>query len=268
MTRCHRSPRRTTAPQRTTDTLGGFTDRDGAAVSVPDPPAGGSHYGSIGAFQGQTYGRNAFAQYTAQEADVLVRALDLRHDDRILDVGCGNGRHVARLRELGYDATGVDLSPEVLAGGVSGLAAARAQHLPFATASVDGVFCVCQGGFGISVPKDRQAVSEWSRVLRTGGRLALTAFSLVFAARYMAEGDTIDVARGLHHHLAEVAGPDGQHRRFDLWTAAYSVPHLRQMLADEGLRVLGIAGVEPGGYQLQRPPGTADPEVLVWAERI
>ncbi len=245
----------------------GFTDRNGEPVDVPEPPVGGSVYADIGDFQGREYHRNAFAKGTAQEAGVLAQVLDLAPGEVVLDVGCGNGRHVQAFRGMGHRAVGLDLSPAVLAGGAEGLVAGRAQQLPFATGSIDAVISVCQGGFGITPLQDELAVAEWSRVLRTGGRVALTAFSLVFASRFMVDGESIEVERGLHHHLADVRGPDGARRSFDLWTAAYSVPHLVHLLRHHGLEVIGTAGVEPGAYQCDRPPSVSDPEVLIWAKR-
>ncbi len=249
----------------------GFTDRDGRRVDVPEPPPSGSHYAAIGRFQGQEYRRNAFARGTGQEAGVLATALDLPSGAVILDVGCGNGRHVSALRALGYRAVGLDLAPEVLAGGDAAadgaVVAGRAQQLPFADGSMDGLISVCQGGFGITPAQDDLAVGEWYRVLRTGGSVALTAFSLVYASRFMVLGEAIDVERGLHHHLADVRGPDGERRSFDLWTAAYSVPHLCGMLDQHGFTVVRTAGVEPGDYQIADPPSVTDPEVLVVAKR-
>lgn len=244
-----------------------WTDRDGQPVDVGDPPPAGSYYRAIGAFQGDTYHRNAFAQGTAQEADVLAEVLSVGPGGRLLDVGCGNGRHVAALRSSGVDAVGLDLSPEVLAGGPVGGVAGDSAALPFDDGSFDAVMSVCQGGFGLSPARDGVAMAEWRRVLRPGGRLALTAFSLVFAARFMGEGEAIDVDRGLHHHLAEVRGPDGAARRFDLWTAAYTPAQLRLLLDRAGFSVLGMTGVDAGAYQASRPPTISDSELLVWAER-
>ncbi len=244
-----------------------FSNADGRPVEVPQPPPSGSWYDHIGAFQGAEYGRNAFARGTLQEAAVLAQALALPPGSRILDVGCGNGRHVAALRDTGYQAVGVDLSPEVLGAGQGPLAATLAQALPFADGSFDGVISVCQGGFGISAAHDERALGEWSRVLRSGGSVALTAFSLVFASRYLGFGEVLDVDRGLHHHIADVRGPDGERRPFDLWTAAYSVPHLRTLLDHHGFDVAGTAGVEPAAYQMIDAPTVDDPEVLVWAKR-
>lgn len=248
-----------------------FTDRDGVSVPVPEPPPSGSRYAEIGALQGATYRRNAFVQGTAQEARVLAAVLALRPGAALLDVGCGNGRHLAELsRSHGIVGVGIDLSWEVLAGAPPGPAArvaADSATLPVRSLSVDAVMSVCQGGFGLTPERDVATVGEWYRVLRTGGRLALTAFSLVFAARYMGPEDHLDAGRGMHHHLAEVRGPDGRRRPIDLWTVAYSPRHLADLLTWHDFRVLGMAGVQSGGYRTSPEPTIADPEILIWAER-
>ncbi len=45
----------------------------------------------------------------------LVSFLKLEKGAKILDLACGKGRHSKYLNELGYDVTGVDLSPESIA---------------------------------------------------------------------------------------------------------------------------------------------------------
>ena len=94
----------------------------------------------------------------------------------------------------------------------------------------------------------------------------MTAFSLVFAARWLAPGDAFDVERGLLYSSADVRNADGQPRRFDLWTQCYSAGHLRAMAGAEGLTVEGIWGVEPGAYR-RRAPGLTDPELLLLATK-
>lgn len=50
----------------------------------------------------------------ARELPGLERRLRAVGARRVLDVGCGTGRHVAALRERGYDAHGADASEEML----------------------------------------------------------------------------------------------------------------------------------------------------------
>lgn len=246
----------------------GFTDADGTPVEVPEPPPEGSFYSRIGAIQAGSYRRNSFAMGTEQEAAVLLEVLNLRPGDRVLDVGCGDGRHVEALRRRGVDAIGVDLSVPVLAGGRSvPLIAGDAASLPVRSRSVDAIYSVCQGGFGLTPERDVTTLTEAYRVLRTGGRMALSAFSLVFAARYMGDDEHLDAERGLHHHVADVRGDGGRSAPIDLWTTAYSPSHLRDLMAWSGFHVLGMAGAEPGDYRVSPGPTLTDPELLVWAER-
>ena len=49
------------------------------------------------------------------EIQALARWAPLSSGDTVLDVCCGNGRHLAAILELGCDAVGFDLSPELIA---------------------------------------------------------------------------------------------------------------------------------------------------------
>lgn len=248
-----------------------WTDRDGHPRRAPEPPAAGSHYGLIGDFQGAHYDRNAFALGTEQEVAALADALGLAPGQRVVDVGCGTGRHTRALAGRGAEAVGVDLSAGLLRVALGGRSAARfvqadARALPLGDAAADVVLSLCQGGFGITPAGDEQVLAEIARVLRPGGRLALTAFSLAFAVRYLAPEDALDLGRGIVHSPAEVRGPDGARRTFDLWTACYTPGHLLALCAAAGLRVDALRGVEPGRYG-DEPPTVAHPELLVLATR-
>ncbi|WOJ92530.1 methyltransferase domain-containing protein [Congregibacter variabilis] len=103
---------------------------------------------------------------------------------RVLDLGCGEGRHVIAACALdGVDAVGVDLSLNDLAtarermqefrgdaaedSALFLLLAGDALRLPFADASFDAVICseVLE-----HIPDYRSALTEIARVLKPGGR--------------------------------------------------------------------------------------------------
>ncbi len=55
------------------------------------------------------------AALTVQDAEFLVRALDVKPGAKLLDLACGNGRHTNELARRGFSVTGVDLSDDFLA---------------------------------------------------------------------------------------------------------------------------------------------------------
>ncbi len=250
--------------------MSGWSDADGRPVAAPEPPAQGSFYGLIGDFQGPHYERNAFTRGTRQEVAFLMSALSLSRATTVLDVGCGTGRHARALRDNDVEVVGLDLSYGLLRAAADrrpgGWVQADARRIPLRDECVDVVLSLCQGGFGISAGGDAAVLSELVRVLRPGGGLALTAFSLAFASRWLANGDALDVDRGLHWAPADVRGPDATQRRFDLWTQCYSAGHLRCLSQDAGLEVAGVFGVEPGSYG-RDAPALSHPELLVLATK-
>src|SRR3954469_17988816 len=69
-------------------------------------------FDAVADFLGPAYLRNAFTKGTEQEVDFLVDALGLEPGMRVLDVGCGPGRHSLALARRGFEAVGVDHSAE------------------------------------------------------------------------------------------------------------------------------------------------------------
>ncbi|MGY8738918.1 MAG: class I SAM-dependent methyltransferase, partial [bacterium] len=63
---------------------------------------------------GTAYLRYSFTKGTAKEIDALIERLDLTGSERILDVGCGPGRHANELGRRGFDVIGVDISQTFL----------------------------------------------------------------------------------------------------------------------------------------------------------
>src|SRR5438270_725149 len=100
-----RSPRRGARPRR-----------DSSIARVTGGPLSEDPYwfDAVADFLGPAYLRNAFTKGTEREVDFLVDALGLEPGMRVLDVGCGPGRHSLALATRGIDVLGVDLSPEFI----------------------------------------------------------------------------------------------------------------------------------------------------------
>lgn len=96
---------------------------------------------------------------------------------RVIDVGCGTGDNLTALEAAtGGQVVGVELSPYAVrhaprsAAGDVRVGVARAEHLPFPTASADLVTSMDV----IEHLDDAAALAEYHRVVRPGGRLLLT----------------------------------------------------------------------------------------------
>ena len=217
----------------------------------------------------------AFTKGTEQEIEFLVDALELAPGQRVLDVGCGPGRHSLALARRGIEVLGVDLSEDFVA---LAREAAGAEGLParFEVGDVrelasdggfDAVLCLCQGGFGLLGGRDEpRAFERIAAAVRPGGRLALTAFSAAFAVRFLEDGETFDPATGVLHERSTVRNEDGDEQVFDLWTTCFTALELALMADRSGLDVVGVHGVTPGHYRAA-PPTLDDPELLLLARR-
>src|SRR4030043_1516172 len=62
----------------------------------------------------QKYDAESFTKGTLGECDFIEKELNYNKKLKILDVGCGTGRHSIELTKRGYDITGIDLSDSQL----------------------------------------------------------------------------------------------------------------------------------------------------------
>jgi SAM-dependent methyltransferase len=239
------------------------------------PVPEGPWFDELAAFLGPAYLRNAFTYGTEQEVTFLFERLGLRAGSRVLDLGCGPGRHALALARRGVQVVGIDHSDDFIALARQS-AAAVGLSAEFRAADVraldehgdfDAVICLCQGGFGLLGGREDEAlIARFAAALRPGGRLALTAFHVAFAVRFLEANDGFDPTTGVHHERATLRDPDGVEQEFDLWTTCFTPRELRLMAAAAGLVVDSVSGVAPGRYG-DDPPRVDHPEILLVATR-
>ena len=238
---------------------------------------------------GSAYLRYSFTKGTDQEVDFLVERLGLAPGARILDVGCGPGRHAHALGRRGFEVVGVDISERFVAlareatpaGARVTFERAVARSLGF-DSEFDAVISLCQGAFGLSaggpvgaggggagarLDPDRAVLHGMARALRPGGRLALSAFSAYFQVRFLGEADSFDAAQGVNHERTAVRNEEGAEVPADLWTTCFTPRELRLLAEAAGLRPEHVWSVTPGDYA-SRPPDIDHPEFLLLAAKL
>lgn len=120
-----------------------------------------------------------FGVITGRVVEPLLAAGSVGAGTRVLDVATGPGWVAAEAAERGASVVGVDVAEAMIARARSahpGLEFrwADAHGLPFADASFDAVL----GNLAVMhLSRPERAMAEFARVLRPGGRLALTAWA-------------------------------------------------------------------------------------------
>jgi SAM-dependent methyltransferase len=240
-------------------------------LTLPGEPEPDHWFEPIADHLGAAYLRYSFTKGTVQEVDFLVEALGLRPGQRVLDVGCGPGRHAHELARRGVAVVGVDISRRFVeiarrdAPAGATFERADARHLAF-DQEFDAAISLCQGAFGIVTGpgEDAAILAGMARAVRPGGRVAVSAFSAYFQVRF-GEGE-LDAATGINHERTEVRDEAGTSKAVDLWTHCFTPTELRHLVAGAGLRLDALWSVEPGAYAATTP-SVDSPEFLVIATR-
>jgi SAM-dependent methyltransferase len=217
---------------------------------------------------------------SAAQARAAARLAGCGQGARILDAGCGHGRHALPLAGAGYRVVGLDSSATLLAAARRSAHGARRPSfvrgsyaaLPFAPASFDAVVCLGTAlGYGEEL--DRAALWQFRRVLATGGRLLIETLHRDQLGARLPEREErplpsgavlrfdrrFDRARGVMHETQRLA--DGTRncspRSYEL--RVYGERELRRMLEHAGFAVIGCHASLDGRGE----PSPAAPLVLV-----
>ena len=139
---------------------------------------------------GKKYDNESFTQGTIGECDFIESEIAYDKKVKILDIGCGTGRHAIELTKRGYNVTGVDLSDSQLKR--AGEKAAEqnlnikfekhdARNLPFKN-EFDLVIMLCEGAFPLMETDEMnfQILQSAASSLKPNGKLIFTTLNGLF----------------------------------------------------------------------------------------
>lgn len=196
--------------------------------------------GRAGAFAG------SFAKLCAYPVPQLLDAAEVGAGVRVLDVGTGTGTVAAAACERGAKVTAVDAEPSMVELAAPAVPSAEVltavlPALPFE----DGVFDAVVGNFVLNhVGRPREALAELRRVVRPGGRIALTIWADPAPAGQALLGRAAEAAGVTRpSHLPPLAAEDDFPRDPDGLAGVMTSVGLRQAVC-RTLRWDHLAGAE------------------------
>ena len=196
---------------------------------------------------GIEYEEYCFTQNTENEVKWMIKEYLTNPEMKILDVGCGTGRHAINLATKGYkNITGIDLSPGMIRAAKKvakeknvqvDFRVCDARELPFEN-EFDAAICLCEGAFSLleNDAENYKVLKAIHKSLKKHGVFILTTLNLF-------RDDKFDPMTCRVESEQEIIGKDGQKKILICSDRSYSFPELKWVLEQYGFEV--ILGASP-----------------------
>lgn len=249
-------------------------------------------YESLFQNYGQTYDSESFTRGTLGECDFIEREIDFNKSFRILDVGCGTGRHSIELTGRGYKITGIDLSISMLRQAREKAKALKleidfqqhdARNLPF-NKDFDVAIMVCEGGFPLMETDEMnfEILKNVSKSLKDKCWFIFTTLNGLFPLFHSVEkfmtdnsqndnatyrSNTFDLMTFRDHNITEITDDSGNTKTLDCNERYYVPSEITWLLKSLGFEKIEIFGARLGAFSRENQLTTEDFEMLVIAQK-
>ena len=241
---------------------------------------------------GNKYDTEMFVQGTAGECDFFEKEIHYDKSLKILDIGCGTGRHSIELAKRGYTVKGIDLSESLLARArekarIQGVQVDFERHdarqLPFRGA-FDLAIMICEAAFSLMETDEMnyQVLGSAANAIRPGGKLIFTTLNGLFPffhslQDFHAEGEveghssctnnTFDLMTFRDFNTVTVEDDSGNRKELQCNERYYVPPEITWMLKSLGFDRISIHGAKLGAFSRDDRLSPDDFEMLVIAEK-
>jgi len=240
---------------------------------------------------GEKYEAESFTKGTLGEVDFIEKEIGFNKSIRILDIGCGTGRHDIELARRGYNVTGVDLSESMLnkaranakiAGVQIDFRRADARNLNFGS-EFDLVLSICEGAFPLMETDEMnfQILQNAARALKSGGKYILTTLNGLFPLHHSTENfvndaatsdsvsrkNTFDLLTFRDISVYKTTDDSGKPLTLHCSERYYVPSEIMWLLKSLGFGEIGIFGCKQGAWNRDDKLTTEDFEMLVVAEK-
>jgi len=240
---------------------------------------------------GKKYDSENFTQGTVGECDFIEKEINFNKSLKILDVGCGTGRHAIELTKRGYCVTGIDLSASQLKRAKEkaeennlsiDFQCHDARNLPF-NKEFDAAIMFCEGGFPLMETDEMnfEILKNVTKSLKPQAKFIFTTLNGLFPvnnnvdefyASSVEEGNsvcknsTFDLMTFRDYNIVEFEDDDGNKKTLECNERYYVPCEITWLLKSLGYFTIDIFGARLGEFAREHTLTTKDFEMLVIAE--
>jgi 2-polyprenyl-3-methyl-5-hydroxy-6-metoxy-1,4-benzoquinol methylase len=241
---------------------------------------------------GQKYDNEVFAQGTIGECDFIEKEISYNKELKIIDIGCGTGRHSIELAKRGYSITGIDLSASLLekakekaqlAGLTIDFQKQDARSLPFDN-EFDLAIMLCEGGFPLMETDEMnfEILKNVAKSLKDNSKFIFTTLNglfplfhsinefhgeLVEEGNATYESTNFDLMTFRDHNITKVVDDNGVEKVLDCNERYYVPSEISWLLKSLGFSNIEIFGAKLGAFSRNDKLTTQDFEMLVIASK-
>jgi len=238
------------------------------------------------------YDNECFVQGTVGECDFIEQEIKQDKSLKIIDIGCGTGRHTIELTKRGYNVTGVDLSENQIkrarekaqeAGVTIDFQIQDARNLPY-DGEYDLAIMLCEGGFSLMETDEMnfEILKNATKALKNKGKLIFTTLNGLFPLFHSVnefyesmqkEGQSqckecsFDLMTFRDYNTAVVEDDSDNKRELQCNQRYYVPSEITWLLKTLGFKKIDIFGAKLGEFSRNDKLTIDDFEMLVVAER-
>jgi len=249
-------------------------------------------YESLFENYGKKYDNEDFTQGTIGECDFIEKEIDFNKSLKIIDIGCGTGRHSIELTKRGYKVIGIDLSESLLKRAKEKAKAQNlqvdfqkhdARELAFKN-EFDLAIMLCEGAFPLMETDEMnyEILRNVAKSLKDPGKLILTTLNGLFPLFHSLEefrasttkegnatcrSNTFNLTTFRDYSVTTVEDDFGIKKELECNERYYVPSEITWLLKTLGFKKIGIYGAKLGALSRNDRLTTEDFEMLVIAEK-
>ncbi|MDD3627893.1 MAG: methyltransferase domain-containing protein [bacterium] len=228
------------------------------------------------------YQEEPYVHGTLQEVEFIEKEIGFNKGTKILDVGCGIGRHSIELGKRGYSVTGIDLSQNMLDMAVKNSKEAGLDNLTFLQMDAvkmkldkkfDLAIMLCEGAFPLmeTDEKNFKILKNISRALNPGARLIMTTLNALFVYTHRSNpsggGEHLDLVTSRLTGALQFKDNDGKNQKIKFNERYYTPSEMGWLLKQAGFKDIEIFHGEPGNFTREKEITFDSFEILIVAKR-